>query len=1446
MAIISEDKGDARADADTQYTISPGDVFKGSLEPGNDRDYVRVELTGGKYYEVKILSIESPDIDIIGTGDMHTAGISDNGFYLPTNSRFIFGRYEVSTTYYIIVKSDNTDFSGNYELSITEYTPSVATYDEIADALYAGRAQPPRAYDVSPGGVLTADITGLSEDWQKLAGLGLEAWTNVTGIKFELVDDQNANIIFDDEQSSTYTIPTRTDGATLFASRINLSNSGPGNTDIAQNPRALYVLIHEIGHALGFDHPGPDYGRFNPIFLNDSWQATVMSYYPQREDSHNNASYAVPITPMIADIIAIHKLYGAPAEIRTGDTVYGYDSNVGGYLGEVFALWTGERDAPFDREIALTLYDNGGNDTLDLRTDTMAQRIDLSPEGISDVYGLIGNLVIARNTLIENVIAGTGDDWISGNSAPNRLDGGAGSDYLDGAAGADWVTYQRSDTGVTVNLEDNTISGGHAEGDVLVNIENLSGSSYDDVLTGDDGANSLEGGAGADTLIGGDGTDTASYERSSAGVVVRLHSNEIRGGDADGDTYAGMVTVEYTDSNGATQQETVPDIENLLGSVHADTLAGDSRDNRLAGGPGDDRLYGGPGGGDDVLSGGTGADALYGGIGDDVLDGGPDADILRGGPGADTASYIQSAVGVEISLFDGTVLGGDAEGDVLDGIENLTGSAYADTLEGDAGPNRLDGADGADELRGNDGNDILMGRAGTDLLEGGAGEDRLDGAGGPDTLRGNDGDDMLDGGDGDDVLEGGAGADHLYGGDGVDLLSYAGSDAGVEVRLSSGNSAGGHAEGDVFAGFENIEGSDYNDILGGDGNNNYLSGGAGNDGLWGSGGDDVLEGGAGADRLFGGAGEDWVTYRDSDEAVTINLGEGAGTGGHAEGDTISEVENVEGSDHDDVLEGDGGINRLNGGAGADDLRGAGGDDVLEGGAGADRLDGGTGIDTAFYPGSNEAISVNLSEGTATGGHAEGDTLIGIEKIIGSIYGDTLVGGGGNDRLDGARGDDILEGGAGADRLDGGFGSDTVTYRNSNAAVSVNLAEGALTGGHAEGDEIINVEVIEGSIYDDTLTGDSGSNRLYGGEGNDVLDGGEGLDLLDGGPGTDTVSYSTSKEAMGISLESGAWRFSNDHERETIIGIENVIGSDYGDYIQGDSGTNELYGGDGNDEIVGWAGDDKLFGEAGDDGLLGTTGANRLDGGTGMDMVLYFLSDEAVTVNLEDGTALGGHAEGDVLVAIENIWGSDHDDTLSGDSGVNLLFGGPGDDVLQGNGGNDVLEGEAGADRLDGGPGLDTASYSLSNSGVTVNMREGIMEGDAAEGDVLVSIEGIEGSVYDDVLEGDNGDNRLSGSFGDDTLKGNEGADIFDFSLDFPYDFFFDLFPDLSGGNDIVSDFTDNEDLLDLTFYELSGFDDLTISSDANGVAIDLTNHGGGIILLEGFDIANLDASDFIF
>ena len=978
--------------------------------------------------------------------------------------------------------------------------PRVGTYDEIADYLTNGwwgdRWNDGRSH-AWLGLTLTADISALTTDGQQLARWALEAWTNVTGIDFRFVTDgtDGADITFnDDEGGATGWINWDSTGS-ITDSYVNVP-AGWLADGATIDSHAFSTYVHEIGHALGLGHPG-NYDisdEYDPTyeaaakFLNDSHQVSVMSYFNQTQNTHVDASGAVPITPMIADILAVHDLYGVPAGINAGDTVYGYGSNVGGYLGQLFAAMSGEQPDSgvyAGGPVALTLYDTAGNDTLDLRWDADGQRVDLRPEGISDVLGLIGNLVIARDTVIENFVAGSGNDAVTGNDAANRLEGragndtltggvgddtlagGEGADGLNGGAGGDTLWYAASDAGVHVDLGAGTARGGHATGDTFESIEGIGGSRHADTLTGGAGDDTLTGGAGADRLNGRGGHDWLRYGESDAGVHVDLGAGTARGGHAAGDTFesiegligsrhadtltggsgrngleggagadrldggGGRDTLWYATSDtgvhvdlgagtargGHAEGDTFEDVEGVVGSRHVDTLTG---------GGGADELFGGRGG--DWLHGGGGADTLTGGAGADGLTGGPGADELDGGAGHDALWYATSDAGVRVDLGAGTARGGHAEGDTFENVESVIGSPYADGLNGGGAGDRLTGGAGADVLTGGGGGDWLWGNAGDDTLDGGGGNDRLDG---------------------------GAGADRLDGGPGdADWLWYAASDAGVHVDLGAGTARDGHAEGDTFENVEGVIGSRHGDIL---------SGGEGKDGLAGGDGDDMLTGRGGGDRLWGNRGDDT-------------------------------------------------------------LLGGDGDDTLAGGAGADRLDGGIGGgDWLWYGGSDAGVDVDLAAGVASGGYAEGDTFDGIENVAGSDHADTLTGDAGNNHLSGHDGEDTLTGGAGndllaggnggdrfhggegADRMDGGAGRDTLWYGWSDAGVNVDLTAGTASGGHAEGDIIENVEIIWGSGHADTLTGGEGDNWLYGGSDSDLLTAGSGSDTLTGGSGNDTLS-----------------------------------------------------------------------------------------------------------------------------------------------------------------------------------------------------------------------------------------------------------------------------------------------------------------------------------------------------
>jgi Ca2+-binding RTX toxin-like protein len=259
-------------------------------------------------------------------------------------------------------------------------------------------------------------------------------------------------------------------------------------------------------------------------------------------------------------------------------------------------------------------------------------------------------------------------------------------------------------------------------------------------------------------------------------------------------------------------------------------IRGNSQANRLAGTGSADRIQGLAG--NDVLLGGSGSDRVYGGAGNDRLIGGSGADLLNGGAGIDTVSYARSRA-VSIDLTARTASGGEAEGDTLRSIENVTGSAYGDFISGNSLANRLDGGRGSDVLIGMSGNDKLFGAAGNDILEGGSGND---------------------------ALIGGAGSDTAY---------YWREFAPVTVYLESGF-AGGAAAGDSFVSVENLVGSIYDDSLAAAAGGS-VHGFAGNDTIYSSAGDQVLTGGMGLDTIH-------LTGIDNGaDRVVLNVGQGADT-----------------------------------------------------------------------------------------------------------------------------------------------------------------------------------------------------------------------------------------------------------------------------------------------------------------------------------------------------------------------------------------------------------------------------------------------------------------------------------------------------------------------------------------------------------------------------------------
>ncbi|MFN3278772.1 MAG: M10 family metallopeptidase C-terminal domain-containing protein [Paracoccus hibiscisoli] len=569
--------------------------------------------------------------------------------------------------------------------------------------------------------------------------------------------------------------------------------------------------------------------------------------------------------------------------------------------------------------------------------------------------------------------------------------------------------------------------------------------------------------------------------------------------------------------------------------------------------------------------------------------------------------------------------------------------------------------------------------------------------------------------------------------------------------------------------------------------NDTVSGAGGNDTLRGEAGDDVLRGGDGNDQLFGGPGRDTLF----------------------------------GDAGNDLIHGDDGNDLIYGGTGDDTLYGGTGDDLIYGGPGNDRIFGDAGNDTLSGEDGNDWLEALLGNNRLLGG-AGNDTLIagtgadlldggpGDDSLMGGAGRDTLIGGDGNDRLFGEDGDDLLEGGAGDDHLDGGTGNDRLIGGPGRDTLLGGDGNDLLEGNDGN-------DVLFGGDGDDTLQGGLGADRLYGGAGNDRLFGDQDADLLSGGAGNDML-----------------WGGGDN---------DTLYGDDGNDVLHGDGGDDEIYGGTGNDRIYGGPGNDRMFGEDGDDFIMSMAGWNVMDGGAGNDTLTagggndrLFGGDGNDVLNGGGGndTLEGGNGNDRLFGGAGNdrMFGGAGDDILNSASGNNLMMGGPGNDTLNGGNGNDtldggigndilrggmgrdILRGGPGADRLFGGPGDDTLNGGMGNDTLDGGLGNDLLIGGPGNdrmiggpgNDTLDGNQGadtLDGGAGNDLLRGGMGPDRLFGGMGADTLVGGPGADVMTGGPGRDVFRFLSFQDSLPQQSDLITDFTPDDDRLDLRALNLS-------------------------------------------
>ncbi len=525
-------------------------------------------------------------------------------------------------------------------------------------------------------------------------------------------------------------------------------------------------------------------------------------------------------------------------------------------------------------------------------------------------------------------------------------------------------------------------------------------------------------------------------------------------------------------------------------------------------------------------------------------------------------------------------------------------------------------------------------------------------------------------------------------------------------------------------------------------------------------GNDTIYANAAANILNGGSGTDTVNYSLSEFAVRVDLQNGTGTGGLAAGDTFISIENVVGSD--DASQRD----FIYGNASNNVITGLDGADILEGGAGADVLDGGDGWDYARYTRSSEGINISL-DGTdvLTGGDAQGDTLLNIEAIVGSQYNDAISGDENNNYFRGENGDDYLYGGLGFDKLFGGAGADEYGYTGgrdyfyetgSDTDTVIFDAIWDANDVTISGNQFIFSDVNSVIFNDITLfetfiffTGalqeeqvftlitlqaylDSLNTVSAGTEGNDTFIGTSEAQNFDGLGGTDTVDYSASTSAINLDLLNNTGT-AGDATGDQFTSIENIMGSDAStqrDTIYGNNDANHIEGLDGADILEGGA------------------GADIIDGGDGWDYSRYTRSDVGININLRTGIHTGGDAEGDTLLNIEAIVGSQHND---------ILIGGSSNDFLRGENGDDDLSGGNGRDQLYGGNGADDFIFEAASAFNHVDLLRDFdsTEGDRIDiSDLLSGYNALSDAITDFVEITHNGSDTLL------AVDTNGGADNF--------------------------------------------------------------------------------------
>jgi Ca2+-binding RTX toxin-like protein len=712
-----------------------------------------------------------------------------------------------------------------------------------------------------------AFVSGLAL-WSAVADITFSPAADAASTDFTFIRGNDGSFQqFPNRFASTVGSGTESGPSTGAFIEIDTTNTSHGTgplggpfTDGGGYPAA--TIVHEMGHLLGMGHAGPYNGEVDPSTQQfgpyDTLLWSVMSYiFPDvttaaffDQYTVTNTNWTVdgveyrPTTPMMLDILAVQRIYGAPTSgpLTDGGQTFGFNCDVEGLAGQYF-------DFNINTQPIITIWDGGTGNTLDLSGFTEDSTVNLAPGTFTSCNGMTNNIGIALGTTIESWVGGSGNDQVSGSAGGGVLDGGGGNDAIASSSDMNTAIGGEGNDWLSLTGNQNQLSGGdgHDALSVVGASNTLSGDAGNDQLTASGGANHLLGGAGSD-----------AYFVDNAGDAVTENAGE------------GIDTVYATAHFRLSSH-----VENLVLQGSADFQAyGNGASNAVYGNAGSN-----------ILDGGTGVDGMYGLAGNDVyfVDDAGDGVIEALNDGTDAVFSIANFR-----------LSANVEALVLQGSADLQGygNTLANAIYGNFGSNLLDGGTGADLMVGGTGDDVFFVDDAADAVLESAGEGAdavlasahfglsanvealvlqdaadLQGYGNDlaNSIYGNTGNNLLSGGAAADMMAGGLGNDTYFVDDAADIV-FENANEGIDAVFASDSYA-------LAANVETLVLQGAGDLAG--------TGNAIANTLYGNGGDNALDGGADADVLIGDGGNDTFVFNvgEADGDIVVDFsGNGGGPG----------------------------------------------------------------------------------------------------------------------------------------------------------------------------------------------------------------------------------------------------------------------------------------------------------------------------------------------------------------------------------------------------------------------------------------------------------------------------------------------------------------------------------------------------------------------------------------